>query len=154
HPEPSKGGETMRLKLLMSVMLAGSMLAGAGMSQAADVTAERLAAASTDAEAGNWLSVHKDYSASRHSTLDEINADNVSGLQLAVAGPFRGAEPSGCGVGEMAGTPLAKDGFLYISDPWGTPYKIDASDGKQGKLVWAGATGIDKDPSRGILLAS
>jgi alcohol dehydrogenase (cytochrome c) len=144
----------MRLKLLLSAMLAGSMLASAGMSQAADVTAERLAGAATDAEAGNWLMVHKDYSASRHSTLDEINAGNVAGLKLAFAVPLGGTEVAGFGAGSMEGTPLAKDGFLYISDPWGTPYKIDVSDGKQGKIVWVGDTGIDKDPSRGILLAS
>ena len=144
----------MRLKLLMSAMLAGSMLASAGMAYAEDVTAERLAAAGTEAEAGNWLSVHKDWAASRHSTLDEITADNVSGLKLAFAVPLGGTEPAGFGVGSMEATPLAKDGFLYIADPWGTPYKIDVSDGKQGKLVWTGDTGIDKDPSRGILLAS
>lgn len=144
----------MRLKLFMSVLLAGSMLAGAGMSQAAEVTAERLAAASTDAEAGNWLSVHKDWAGTRHSALDEINASNVAGLKLAFAVPLGGSEPAGFGAGSMEATPLANDGFLYITDPWGTPYKIDVSDGKQGKLVWTGETGIDKDPSRGILLAS
>ncbi|RYG94500.1 MAG: PQQ-dependent dehydrogenase, methanol/ethanol family, partial [Alphaproteobacteria bacterium] len=68
--------------------------------------------------------------------------------------PLGGAEPAGFGAGSMESTPLANDGFLYISDPWGTPSKIDASDGKQGKLVWTGETGVDKDPSRGILLAS
>ncbi len=53
----------------------------------------------------------------------------------------------------MKATPLAKDGFLYISDPWGTPYKIDVSSGKEGKIAWVGDTGIDKDPSPGFLLA-
>jgi len=137
----------MRFKLLMSAMLAGSMLASAGMSYADDVTAERLGAAGTDAEAGNWLSVHKDWAGSRHSTLDEINAANVSGLKLAFAVPLGGAEPAGFGAGSMEATPLANNGFLYISDPWGTPYKIDVSDGKQGKMVWSGETGVDKDPN-------
>jgi alcohol dehydrogenase (cytochrome c) len=144
----------MRLKLIMSALLAGSMLAGAGMAYAQEVTAERLAAAGTEAEAGNWLTVHKDYAATRHSTLNEINADNVANLKLAFAVPLGGTEPAGFGAGSMEATPLAKDGFLYITDPWGTPYKIDVSDGKQGKMVWVGDTGVDKDPSRGILLAS
>ncbi|WP_423065842.1 pyrroloquinoline quinone-dependent dehydrogenase [Devosia sp. CN2-171] len=144
----------MRLKHLMSAMLAGSMLALPGLALAADVTAERLAAAGSESEAGNWLMVHRDYSASRHSPLDQITAANVSGLKLAFAIPLGGTEPAGFGVGSMEGTPLAKDGFLYISDPWGTPYKIDATDGKTGKIAWIGDTGIDKDPSRGILLAS
>lgn len=144
----------MRLKHLMSAMLAGSMLALPGLALAADVTAERLAAAGSESEAGNWLMVHRDYSASRHSPLDQITAANVSGLKLAFAVPLGGSEPAGFGAGAMEATPLAKDGFLYISDPWGTPYKIDATDGKTGKIAWVGDTGIDKDPSRGILLAS
>lgn len=144
----------MRLKHLMSAMLAGSMLVLPGLAMAADVTAARLSAAGSDAEAGNWLMVHRTYGADRHSPLSEITSDNVSGLKLAFAVPLGGTEPAGFGVGSMEGTPLAKDGFLYISDPWGTPYKIDASDGKQGKIAWIGDTGIDKDPSRGILLAS
>lgn len=144
----------MRLKHLMSAMLAGSMLALPGLALAADVTAERLAAAGSESEAGNWLMVHRDYSASRHSPLNQITSENVAGLKLAFAVPLGGTEPAGFGIGSMEATPLAKDGFLYISDPWGTPYKIDATDGKTGKLAWVGDTGIDKDPSRGILLAS
>ena len=45
----------MHLKHLMSVMLAGSMLVLPGMALAADVTAPRLSAAGSEAEAGNWL---------------------------------------------------------------------------------------------------
>lgn len=144
----------MHLKHLMSAMLAGSMLVLPGIATAADVTAARLSAAGSEAEAGNWLMVHRTYDAHRYSPLSEITADNVSGLKLAFAVPLGGSEPAGFGAGSMEATPLAKDGFLYISDPWGTPYKIDASDGKQGKTVWVGDTGIDKDPSRAILLAS
>ncbi len=50
----------MRLKHLMSAMLAGSMLVLPGSAFAAEVTAERLAAAGSEAEAGNWLMVHRD----------------------------------------------------------------------------------------------
>lgn len=145
----------MRLKNLLTGVFAGALLVAVpALAVAADASVARLEAAGTDAEAGNWLMVHKDYSASRHSTLDEINAANVAGLKLAFAVPLGGSEPAGFGAGSMEGTPLAKDGFLYVSDPWGTPYKIDASDGKAGKIAWIGDTSIDKDPSRGILLAS
>ncbi|RYE69845.1 MAG: PQQ-dependent dehydrogenase, methanol/ethanol family, partial [Oxalobacteraceae bacterium] len=89
----------------------------------ADVTAERLAAAGTDAEAGNWLTVHRTYDANRFSPLDEITTENVSGLKLAFAVPLGGTEPAGFGQGGFEATPLAKDGFLYVVDPWGTPYK-------------------------------
>src|SRR5690606_37470605 len=42
-----------------------------------------------------------------------------------------------------------KDGFLYVTDPWGTPYKIDATSGKAGDIVWTCDTGMDKDPTFG-----
>ncbi|MBC7478447.1 MAG: PQQ-binding-like beta-propeller repeat protein [Pseudorhodobacter sp.] len=120
----------------------------------AEATPERLVAANTEAEAGNWLMVHKTYDSNRFSTLKDINASNVAGLKLAFAAPIGGTEPAGFGVGSMEATPLADNGFVYVSDPWGTPYKFDLSDGKQAKLSWICDTGIDKDPSRGILLAS
>ena len=136
----------------------GGICAAALMAAAAptwaEVTPERLAAANTEAEAGNWLMVHKTYDSNRFSTLSEINAGNVAGLKLAFAAPMGGTEPAGFGVGSMEATPLADNGFVYVSDPWGTPYKFDLSDGKQAKLAWVCDTGVDKDPSRGILLAS
>jgi len=132
---------------------AAAMMAAAAPTWA-DVTPKRLAAANTEAEAGNWLMVHKTYDSNRFSTLSEINAGNVAGLKLAFAAPMGGTEPAGFGVGSMEATPLADNGFIYVSDPWGTPYKFDLSDGKQAKLAWICDTGVDKDPSRGILLAS
>ncbi|MDR3475039.1 MAG: PQQ-binding-like beta-propeller repeat protein [Devosia sp.] len=118
------------------------------------VTAERLANAGTAKEAGNWLMVNKTYDSNRYSPLKEITAKNVSGLKLAFAVPLAGLEPSAFGVGALEGTVLAKDGFLYATDAWGTPYKIDATSGKEGKLVWVCDTGIEKDPTLGILLAN
>lgn len=134
---------------LAAVSAAG--LATAGLAQG--VTADRLLAAGSEAEAGNWLMVHKTYDANRFSSLNQINAGNVAGMHLAFAVPLGGLEPSAFGVGYMEGTPLVDNGFMYASDPWGTPYKIDVSSGKQGKIVWICDTGVDKDASRGILLA-
>jgi len=118
------------------------------------VTDERLANASSEKEAGNWLMVNKTYDSNRYSPLKEINAKNVAGLKLAFAVPLAGLEPSAFGVGALEGTVLAKDGFLYATDAWGTPYKIDATSGKEGKLAWVCDTGVDKDPTLGILLAN
>lgn len=118
------------------------------------MTSDRLLAAGSDAEAGNWLMVHKTYDAHRYSSLDQINAGNVAGLHLAFAVPLGGLEPAGFGVGAMDGTPLVGNGFMYVTDPWGTPYKIDMSSGKEGKIVWICDTGVDKDASRGIVLAN
>jgi len=118
------------------------------------VTPERLAKAGDTSEAGNWLLTNKTYDSNRYSTLNEITPDNVSGLKLAFALPLGGLEPSAFGVGQIESSVLAKDGFLYVTDPWGTPYKIDATSGKAGKIVWIGDTGVDKDPSSGILVTN
>jgi alcohol dehydrogenase (cytochrome c) len=53
----------------MTKILAGSCataLALAGAASFADVTPERLLAAGTEAEAGNWLMVHKTYDSNRY----------------------------------------------------------------------------------------
>ena len=143
----------MRSKTLLGGTCTAALLL-AGVAALAEVTPERLANAGTEAEAGNWLMVHKTYDSNRYSSLSEINASNVANLKLAFAAPFGGTEPTGFGVGGVETTPLADNGFLYLSDPWGTPYKYDLSDGKQAKLAWICDTGVDKDPSRGVLLAS
>lgn len=143
--------------MIRAILIAGvavAVLMSAVPAFAEDATPERLLAAGTAAEDANWLTVHRTYDANRYSPLDEITAANVAGLKLAFAVPIGGTEPAGFGIGAMQATPLVKDGFIYVTDPWGTPYKIDATSGKEGKIVWIGDTGIDKDPNRGILLAS
>ncbi len=37
--------------------------------------------------------------------------------------------------GGLEGTPLAENGILYVTDGWGSVYKIDAH-GAQGRLIW------------------
>jgi alcohol dehydrogenase (cytochrome c) len=121
---------------------------------ATGVTSDMLLNAGSKAEAGDWLMVNKTYNSNRYSPLDEITPDNVSGLKLAFAVPLGGLEPDANGVGPLEGTPLERNGFLYVSDAWGTPYKIDASSGKQGKIVWICDTGVNKDPSSNAQLAN
>jgi alcohol dehydrogenase (cytochrome c) len=137
-------------KLLLGCCAA--ILAVSGGTAWAQVTPERLLAAGTEAEAGNWLMSHKTFDSNRFSTLNEINASNVAGLRVITAAPIGGTEPGGFGVGAVETTPLADNGFLYISDPWGTPYKFDVSDGMSAKLVWVCDTGVEKDPSTGALI--
>ena len=146
----------LRGKRLLLGLAAAALLSSmpAVSSYAEDATPARLAAAGSDAEAGNWLMVHRTYDSNRFSPLKDITPENVAGLKLAFSVPLGGLEPSSFGTGGLEATPLAKDGFLYITDPWGTPYKIDVSSGKRGDVVWVGETGIDKDPNRSILLAS
>lgn len=119
-----------------------------------EVTPDRLLAAGTEAEAENWLMVHRTYDSNRYSPLNQINAGNVANMELAFAVPLGGLEPSGFGVGYMEGTPLVDDGFMYVADPWGTPYKIDVSSGTKGQILWVCDTGIEKDPTSGVLLAN
>lgn len=142
----------MRMAKLLAGACAAVLALGVTASLAADVTPDRLKNAGTEAEAGNWLMVHKDYNSNRFSSLNDINASNVAGLHVVTAAPIGGTEPGGFGVGAVETTPLADNGFVYVSDPWGTPYKFDLSDGKSAKHVWTCDTGVEKDPTIGLLI--
>jgi alcohol dehydrogenase (cytochrome c) len=111
-------------------LLAGSMLAMAPSAFAADVTPERLL--NPDREPQNWLTNHRSYDGQRFSPLARITKDNVKNLKLAYAVPIGG----GTGDEWLEATPLAEDGFLYITDAWGVLYKIDARSGDAGRIVW------------------
>jgi alcohol dehydrogenase (cytochrome c) len=109
-------------------LLAGSMLATPAL--AADVTPDRLA--NPNREPQNWLMNHRTYDGQRFSPLTLIGKDNVKNLKLAYAVPLAG----GAGKEFIEATPLAEDGFLYITDSWGVLYKIDATSGDAGRIVW------------------
>ena len=128
---------------LAAVTVAG--LATSGFAQG--VTSDRLLAAGSEAEAGNWLMVHKTYDANRYSSLNQINAGNVAGLHLAFAVPLGGLEPAGFGIGSMEATPLVDNGFMYVTDPWGTPYKIDVSSGKRARSSGSATRASTRTPA-------
>jgi alcohol dehydrogenase (cytochrome c) len=113
------------------VLLAGSMLAAAIPTRAAEVTSDRLVNA--DKEPGNWLMNHRTYDGQRFSPLARINKGNVKGLRFAYAVSLAGTH----GKEFMEATPLAEDGFLYITDSWGVLYKIDGTSGDTGRIVWS-----------------
>src|SRR5262249_14700362 len=98
--------------------------------QAADVTSQRLVNA--DKEPQNWLMNHRTYDGQRYSPLARITKDNVKNLRLAYAVPLGGA----AGNEFNEATPLAEEGFLYITDSWGVLYKIDGTAGNVGRIVW------------------
>ena len=110
-------------------ILAGAVIA-ASSALAADVTPERLINA--DREPQNWLMNHRTYDGQRFSPLSRINRENVKNLKLAFAVPLGGR----VGNGEIEATPLAENGFLYITDSSGVLYKIDATSGGAGRIVW------------------
>ncbi len=109
-------------------------LAAAPARAADQVTQERLLKA--DQEQGNWILHHKNYSAHRFSPLNQINRDTVKNLKVAWTLPLGGIEGGGIWThGGLEGTPIAENGFLYVTDGWGSVYKIDTHGGR-GKLVW------------------
>src|SRR5260221_2365600 len=112
------------------MLLATSALAMASSAFAADVTPERLL--NPDREPQNWLMNHRTYDGQRFSPLARINRDNVKNLKLAYAVPLGGAT----GDEWVEATPLVENGFIYITDSWGVLYKIDATSGEAGRIVW------------------
>src|SRR5690242_21320944 len=116
--------QSTRMAFLASAALA------AVPAMAADVTPERLVNA--EKEPHNWLMNHRSYDGQRFSPLARINRDNVKGLKLAYAVPLGG----GAGNEFNEATPLAEDGFLYVTDSWGVLYKIDARSGDVGRILW------------------
>ncbi|MBV9970195.1 MAG: PQQ-dependent dehydrogenase, methanol/ethanol family, partial [Xanthobacteraceae bacterium] len=95
--------------LLKPLFVAGAMSAVCPV-WAADVTADRLVNA--DKEPQNWLMNHRTYDGQRFSPLARIDKGNVKNLKLAYAVPLGG----GGGNEYIQATPLAEDGFLYITD--------------------------------------
>src|SRR5438132_3407603 len=121
---------TTRLCSLRAALLGGSILATVCPLWAAEVTPDRLVNA--DKEPQNWLMNHRTYDGQRFSPLARINKDNVKNLKLAYAVALGGS----AGDEFNEATPLAEDGFLYVVDSWGVVYKIDATSGSFGRIVW------------------
>jgi alcohol dehydrogenase (cytochrome c) len=121
---------------LCSPLLASAVMLAVAPAIAADVTPDRLA----NPEPGNWLMNHRTYDAQRYSPLDRINKDNVKNLKLAYSVAI-----GGTAVNEnLEATPLAEDGFLYLTDQWGVLYKIDGRSGDLGRIVWRMDPGQEK----------
>src|ERR1700675_28898 len=112
---------TRHNRSIRNALLAASMLSSPAV--AADVTPERLL--NVDKEPQNWLMNHRTYDGQRFSPLAGIDRTNVKGLKLAYAVALAGA----AGNEYSEATPLAEDGFLYVTDSWGVLYKIDGTSG-------------------------
>ena len=77
--------------------------------------------------------------------LKEINRDNVKNLKVAWTMHLGGIEGGGIwSHGGLEGTPIAENGFLYVTDGWGSVYKIDTHGGR-GVLVWKMDPKTDRD---------
>src|SRR5215471_18427505 len=97
---------------------------------AADVTSARLVNA--DSEPHNWLMNHRTYDGQHYSPLARINKDNLRNLRLAYAVPLGGTT----GNEFSQSTPLVEDGSIYPVDSRAVVYKIDATSGSFGRIVW------------------
>src|ERR1700743_120968 len=120
---------SQRLRSLALALGAGTALIATPV-LAADVTPERLVNANNEPQ--NWLMNHRTYDGQRFSPLARINTGNVRALKVAYAVPLAGAT----GNEYSEATPLAEDGFLYVTDSWGVLYKIDGTSGDVGRIVW------------------
>src|SRR5262249_11772147 len=118
-------------------MLASVTIA-ASPALAAEVTPERLINA--DREPQNWLMNHRTYDSQRYSPLDQINKANVKSLKIAYAVAIGGTSANE----SLQATPLAEDGFLYVTDQWGVLYKVDGRSGDVGRIVWRMDPGQEK----------
>src|SRR5579862_1825277 len=103
----------MMTRLIRNALAASTMLAAAWPAPAAEVTEARLL--NPDREPQNWLMNHRSYDGQRFSPLARINRDTVKNLKLAYAVPLGGS----AGNESNEATPVAEDGFLYITDSWG-----------------------------------
>jgi alcohol dehydrogenase (cytochrome c) len=90
---------------------------------------------------GDWLMLRHDYSATSHSSLDQITADNVKTLKLAWVWPMREG-------GTNQPAPLVYNGVLYLANTGGI---VQALDAQTGRLIWEHRVGADVAP-RGLAL--
>ena len=118
------------------------MVAAAG-----DVTHERLV--NSENEPGNWINHHGNYEAHRFSGLTEINKSNVADLRVAYTWALGDIQGGGTApvvfpFSGLEGTPIAEDGFLYVTSGWGVVSKLDVRGGKP-VLMWKHDPEADKD---------
>ena len=125
----------------------------AATAMAGNITHERLV--NSEAEPENWINHHGNYEAHRFSGLREINTDNVGDLKVAFTYAMGSAQGGGTDpvvfpFSGLEGTPLAEDGFLYLTTGWGVVTKLDVRGGKP-VTVWKSDPEADKDWGPSVL---
>ncbi|MFE1599178.1 PQQ-dependent dehydrogenase, methanol/ethanol family [Methylobacterium sp. ID0610] len=118
-------------------------LAAAPALAADTVTQDRLLNA--DKEEGNWIHHHRTFAGHRFSPLTQLNRATVKNLKVAWTLQLGGIEGGGIwSHGGLEGTPIVENGFMYVTDGWGSVYKIDTHGGA-GKLLWKMDPKTDKE---------
>jgi quinohemoprotein ethanol dehydrogenase len=82
--------------------------------------------------ADEWVTYGRDYAETHHSPLEQINAANVSQLQVAWSTEV-GSQ------GKVETTPLVWDGMLYGTSTWSVVFAIDV---RTGELKWKWDPGL------------
>src|ERR1043165_9239849 len=102
-----------------AILLAlGFILLAPGLTAAQPATAPNL----RDPASKDWLTIGGDWGATRYSTLNQINTSNVKDLKGAWVTHL------GSGLGSkysLEGTPVVKDGVLYIASGNDDVFAID-----------------------------
>jgi glucose dehydrogenase len=88
-----------------------------------------------------WLTIGGDWHNTRYSALTQINRNNVKNLKGTWVTHL------GSGLGQkysFEGTPIVKDGILYIATGNDDVFALD---GKTGALIWEHRSGIEQNIS-------
>jgi quinohemoprotein ethanol dehydrogenase len=89
--------------------------------------------------AKEWLTLGGDWGNTRYSTLTQINRNNVKNLRGAWVVHL------GSGLGSkysMEGTPIVRDGIMYVSTGNDDVFALDA---RTGALIWENKSGINQN---------
>ena len=89
--------------------------------------------------AADWLIAGRSYQRHSYSPLDQINRENVKGLQLKWAWAMNDS-------GANQTTPLVHNGVLYLASPSNI---VQALDAKTGDLIWETRVGPNQAPGYG-----
>jgi len=128
------------------VLLGTSAIVPAAFAQAPASVTSTNQAARDNQKAGDWLHVNRDYANSRYSPLDQITPANIRKLQLAYTFAMEGMDGGGSRYANasLEGTPIVEDGFMYVSNGWGSVYKLDVRSGTRAKIDWYMDPQVDK----------
>ncbi len=117
--------------LAVGMAVAAGALLSAGAANAQPVDTARIAGGSPN----DWLTYHQSYNGWSYSPLDQINANNVKGLEVAwISVPGHATR----GLQTM---PLVADGVLYYT---GSYSRVFALDGATGKQLWSYTPELDE----------
>jgi quinoprotein glucose dehydrogenase len=106
-----------------------TLIIAAGVSACVPLTTGQ---AGTSVNEGDWPNIHGDASARRYSPLDQINADNVSELEIAWTFSTQGFGPTIDFINPS--TPIEVDGILYANV--GSTRNVVALDATTGQVLW------------------